>query len=486
MSTKRQSETAAPSPPPRARGGNLPLFRTNARKRSRPARPDLLQRDAPAGEAIGEEAIGGEDLAMAVKGTQEAPRDEEDEDEDEAGEAPSFLAVYFRQMSQFAVLRPKEEFAIAHRIGALEGSLWSQLLSFAPLTHALLGVVERALDNSLPEFSVLREAAAAVLRPSPGPCLGIVPGQKDAVSALQVAAAAAAVKLRKLDPDRVYVSLVLDEIRHMNRTGVGRVAEAVPDTSDPGWRTFMSRVEGTAQQVQEAKHDFVRANLRLVVSIARRYNQGRMPLSDLIQEGNLGLIKAVERFDYRRGYRFSTYASWWIRHAISRGLADKARAVRVPVHMLDLYQRVAKQRRALAIELGRQPTGEELGAATGLGADKLERLRGGLTEPLSLDREVSDADGRRFVEFMQDESAAAYPAEQLMNASIAGQVRRVLAELKPLEAQILRQRFGLEGDKEMTLKEIGEQHNLSRERIRQVQEQALLKMRRALQRSEVM
>jgi RNA polymerase primary sigma factor len=481
MSRKRQSETAAPQPPPRPRGGNLPLFRTDARKRPRPTRPDLLQRDIPAEEAIGGEAIGDEELGMIGKEAPDATRDEEeDEGEDEAGEAPNFLAVYFRQMSQIAVLRPKEEFAIAHRIGALEGSLWSQLLSFAPMTHALLRVVERALDNSLPEFSVLRAAAAAVLGASPGP------GQKDAGSALQAAAAATAVKLRKLDPDRVYVSLLLEEVRHMDRTGVGRVAEAAPDTSDQGWRAFVSRIEATARQVQEAKHDFVRANLRLVVSIARRYNQGRMPLSDLIQEGNLGLIKAVERFDYRRGYRFSTYASWWIRHAIARGLADKARAVRVPVHMLELYQRVAKQRRVLYAELGRQPTPAELGAATGLGEDKLEKLRGGLTDPLSLDREVSDADGRRFIDFMQDESAGAYPAEQLMNAAVAGQVRRVLSELKPLEAQILRQRFGLEGDKEMTLKEIGERHNLSRERIRQVQEQALLKMRRALQRTEVM
>jgi len=227
-----------------------------------------------------------------------------------------------------------------------------------------------------------------------------------------------------------------------------------------------------------ARHELVRANLRLVVTMAHRYRRnGRLPLADLIQEGNIGLLTAVDRFDPRRGFRFSTYGSWWIRHAIGRALSDKGRAVRLPVHVVELQHKLAKARRELEIQLGRAPERGELAAMLGVPEQKLERLeRTLLQQDTSFDTPKSGAEGATGgIEVLPDEGPGA--DRLLHDGRLDEALHEALSTLRPMEADILRHRFGLDDGNSMTLREVGEMHGLSRERIRQLQERALEKIR---------
>ena len=247
---------------------------------------------------------------------------------------------------------------------------------------------------------------------------------------------------------------------------------------------YFDEVRQAHRDAANLRDEFVRANLRLVVTMARRYDRGGMPLADLIQEGNLGLMHAVSRFDYRRGLRFSTYACWWIRHAIGRALADKARAVRIPVHMLEAQQQLEKVRQTLVGELGRPPTPQELAKAARVPLAKLNQMhRYIMGQPMSLDRPVHDDDDRSFGDTMADPDTEEHsPADNLTTQTLTSQVKRLLHHLSPIEADVLTKRFGLGDDEERTFREIGDQYHLSRERIRQIQNSALDKLKRALER----
>jgi RNA polymerase primary sigma factor len=401
----------------------------------------------------------------------------------EEGSGDSTLARYFRDMALHEVMGPDEELKTAIEVENSEVEHWSAMLSFLPSVESMLDGIERDVATmnederpAIPQVAELRRLHKNAKK-NKGKL--IAAEQKRWVE--QTAALARAIRLP--DSDRIWMANALESARRLCRHEQLEDDESGPRSLvalHPGSKKWLQRVETSFHKQQLAKRRFVEANLRLVVSIARRYNRGRLPLIDLIQEGNIGLMKAVERFDHTRGYRFSTYASWWIRHAISRALADKGRAVRIPVHMLDTYNRVTRATQAVIARTGREPSIEELEHETGIPREKLERVKDFYAEtPFSLDRPVGDEDGRKFIDFLQEENALS-PFEELANNKWSEEIRRLLTTLTPIESRIIRWRFGLDDEDELTLKEIGDKYNLSRERIRQLQEQALGKMRKQM------
>src|SRR5436305_2816298 len=237
-------------------------------------------------------------------------------------------------------------------------------------------------------------------------------------------------------------------------------------------------LEHLAEDGQRAKEHLLQANLRLVVSVAKRYARPSMPFLDLVQEGNIGLVRAVEKFDYQRGFKFSTYATWWIRQAMTRGIAEQGRTIRLPVHLVEQVNKIARLRRVLAAELGREPTSEEIGNAVDLAPERVEDILRSARDPISLDRTVDDDGTSEFANFVVDDDAAS-PDDVLTRRLLRAEIDSALGGLDERESFVVAARFGLLDGREHTLAEIGDRLNLTRERIRQIERDALGKLRRA-------
>jgi RNA polymerase primary sigma factor len=398
---------------------------------------------------------------------------------DASGGEPS-LGAYMRDVSRHPLMTPQEERERAEAIVALRTTHWRQIMAYAPYVEAIAELARTALaaeegqaDPELEASCAKAVVAAIAVRER---------DRKGTRDALEVAVRELADRLAARDQECVLADRVVADVTQLGTGNRGTATLPVhpPRRGSRPYADYLAGVRSSGAALRAARNQFARANLRLVVRMANRLRGSGLSLTDLIQEGNIGLLKAVDRFEPARGFRFSTYASWWIRHTMRRAMVNRGRTVRVPQHLHTLAQKLSKTRRRLRGELGRNPHDSELAEAVGTTVDKVVAATRALAnQPVSLDARVSSDDPRSVADILSVPEEQT-PAERLDMLRAEEQMRAALLELAPMERDILRQRFGLDGQEPRTLAEIGEQYSLSRERIRQLQVLALEHMRQRM------
>ena len=358
---------------------------------------------------------------------------------------------------------------LQREVGARYAEIVSELRATG-LAHERIDELARCIKKLRESFGVLDERSRKLAKPFGVP--------SDELAELCVLASRQSGRgrevLAQLGGDAERVERTRSELEEIARTRARLEAETHMTAEEV--RCADERIEEARVRTHQAKSELIEANLRLVVSIAKKYTNRGLQFLDLIQEGNIGLMKAVDKFEYQRGYKFSTYATWWIRQAITRAIADQARTIRIPVHMIETINKLVRATRHLVQVLGREPAPEELSEKLELPLEKVRQVLKIAREPISLETPVGEEDDSSLSDFIEDTSTLS-PQDAVMNAHLAEQTREVLATLAPREARVLRLRFGIDEHSNHTLEEVGQDFDVTRERIRQIEAKALRKLR---------
>ena len=408
-------------------------------------------------------------------------------DTESGGADPDAVRFYFQQIARVPLLKPREELELCRQIEAAQHRLAAALLLVPPAARRIAELSTAVRKGASSPDALLQSPEGRPLSPSEVTAVldSLARARRQASALVRVEQSLYLNRLaarRRVDLQRRAARL-LGSIEHTMPEVLFRPAliEAMAaDVTTGQDDDAIGRVRTCLGEVRDLKSRLMQANLRLVVSIAKRYRHTNLSVLDLVQDGNLGLMKAVDRFQYRRGFKFSTYATWWIRQSITRSIADTGRTIRLPVHVIESLNRVAAARAALARELGRDPTVQEISARTRMRAEKVMLvLRSGA--PLtSLDAPVTE--DAVFGDFLPD-SGALSPEAPLMEADLLRQVKRALDSLSERERVVLELRYGIVNAREHTLQEISERIGISRERVRQIEQQAMQRVRRQYMRA---